>query len=194
MAREFPPPKSSLEVIIDAEPQEIGGEAVAGAGYREVAIGVVEIQPLRLRRPVWREADLGAAAGDPAEAGMAFRQVSGGLRSQAAISETGGTVDEHIVDRDTGAAAQRAKPRIGELPRGKGVVGAGENDVGLGAVNKIAVLPVEADLSATGHARRARRIVVHRAPLIAQCRADIGPGPAISERRGCRVVLIGGKI
>ena len=51
------------------------------------------------------EADLDAAAGDPAEAGMALGQVSRRVAGEAAISEAGGAEDQHIADRDAGTAA-----------------------------------------------------------------------------------------
>ena len=54
-------------------------------------------------------------------------------------------------------------------------------DIGLGAINEIAVLPVEAGFEAAGHAGRLGRIVADLAPFIAERGAEIGAGPAIGE-------------
>ena len=75
---------------------------------------------------------------------------------------------QHIADGDAGAAAQRAEPGIGELPRRESVFGAGQIDIGLDAVDEIAVLPVEAGLDAAGDAGRLGRIVADRAPFVAE--------------------------
>src|SRR5579883_605267 len=95
-----------------------------------------------------RKADFCAAAGSPAKARVAFRKVSGRVGRQAAISEARGAEDQHIADGDAGAAANGAEPGIGELPRRKSIAGRGQIDVGLAAVDEIAMLPIEAGLDA----------------------------------------------
>jgi hypothetical protein len=107
-------------------------------------IGEIEIEPLGFGRPVLREADLDAEAGDPAKAGMAFRKISGLGAGQFAIAEARGAEDRHVIDREAGASAHGPEPWIGELSRRKRVFGDGQVDVGFTAINKISVLPVEA--------------------------------------------------
>src|SRR5580700_10627239 len=93
-----------LEVIVDAEAEQVGGEPVGGAGHREAAVREVEVKPLGLGRPMRREADFDAGAGGPADAAARLRQVAGAVHGQAADGEAGGAVHQRIADGDAGAA------------------------------------------------------------------------------------------
>src|SRR5271167_78054 len=83
------PQKPGSEAIIDAEPQQVGGKAVGGAGHRERSAGEIEVEPLGLSRPMRRKADFEAAAGHPAEVGFVFREIHG-IDAEVAVGEAGG--------------------------------------------------------------------------------------------------------
>src|ERR1700733_13125108 len=93
-----------LEVIIDAKPQQVGGQPIGGAGDRERAICQIEVEPFGLGRPVRCEADFGTCACSPAGAGPGLRQVAGAVHVQAAIGKACGGEQQHIADGDAGAA------------------------------------------------------------------------------------------
>src|SRR5690242_16975467 len=94
---------------------------------------------------------------------------------QFAIGETGSTEQQNIIEGDAGAAPQRAKPRIGELPGRESVFGSGKADVGFAAINKASALPIETGFQPSGNALRTCGLVIDTAPFIAERRADIGP-------------------
>src|ERR1700728_938626 len=76
-----------LEVIVDAEPDQVGAQAVRRTRYREAPVGEVEVEPLGFGRPVRYEADFDAGAGGPAGAGARLRQVAGAVDAQLADRE-----------------------------------------------------------------------------------------------------------
>src|SRR5688572_866013 len=118
------------EPVVYAEAEHARLEPVLHAGEHVATILEPYIEVLGAGRPVRRQADLDAAADGPAE--MALRLGEGPeIDAPAAIGQTAGRVDEHVVHRIAGAATDRAKPRIGELVGREGVVRARALDVGL---------------------------------------------------------------
>src|SRR6185437_13659436 len=134
-----------------------------------------------LGAPSRGEAEFAADAGRPAGGGMGFRQAES-LAGQFTECQTAGAIEQHIVDRIADPAAHRSEPRIGELPRRKGIVSGARLQVTLDAEHPgtLTGLPVVTGLHAARKTRRAGRIVVDRAPGIAEIAAEIGAGPAIA--------------
>lgn len=171
-------------MIIQSEPQQIRGETIVRCRHRKLVIGEIEIEPFRFGRPVLREANFGADARGPAEAGVAFRRIPECDAGELAVSETCGAEDQHIIDCDAGAPARSAEPRVRKLPRRECIFGCGQADVRLAAIDQIAILPVEAGFKPAGNAVRTRWIVVDAAPFIAEGGADIRSGPSVRPSAG----------
>src|SRR6185437_10891494 len=95
-------------------------------------------------------------------------------------------VEQHVVECGAGAAAQSAEPRIGELERRKGVVGAGKLDVSLHAEHELAALPIIANLPAACDAARLNGGIGDLAPFVAEVETGISAAPVIKAglRRG----------
>src|ERR1700727_3299757 len=101
------------------------------------------------------------------------------LPAQLPKGETGGAVEQDIVEGVTGAAANGAKPGVGEFPRRKRVGSAVALKVAFNTEHPGAILPVVAGLHAANEAGRLGRIIVDRAPIPADIAADIGTSPAV---------------
>src|SRR5579871_1437466 len=109
-----------LEVIIHAAANQPEAVAVLSSGDQEIAVVEIDKEVLDLGAPAWRETEFGAHSRRPAGVGMALRQPER-LAAQLAEGETGGAIEQDVVDGVTGAPAHRAEPWIGELPRRKRV-------------------------------------------------------------------------
>ena len=84
--------------------------------------------------------------------------------------------------RKAAAAAQRAEPRVGELPGREGVVGAAGLDVAFDADHPLPELPVVAGLHAADDPTVVG-LLCDVAPGVAEIDADIGTGPAVDVER-----------
>src|SRR5207237_1558316 len=97
--------------------------------------------------------------------------------------ETAGAEEQDVVERVTGAAANRAEPGIGKFPRREGFFGAGRLDVAFETEHPRSILPIITGLDTADEAGRLGRIVGDRTPGIAEVAAEIGAGPAIGVER-----------
>src|SRR5262249_47644610 len=131
--------------------------------------------------------------GGPARGRMRFREAEG-LAAQLAEGKTRRSVEQNIAERVAAAAAQRAEPWIGKFPGRKGIVGAGQLEVGFDAEHPATALPVVAGLDAADEARGLGRVVGDGAPVIAEIAAEIGAGPAIGIKRLVDGVELAGRI
>src|SRR4051794_10950025 len=118
------------EVIVHAGPNDARVVSVCCARDGEAAVGEVDIEVFDLGAPVRSKAELGASPQGPARSDMGFRQ-SEGLGPQLAEGQSAGAVEQDIVERVAGAATDRAKPGIGELPGREGIVGTSHLNVTL---------------------------------------------------------------
>src|SRR6266550_4859056 len=166
------------EVIVDAGAHQSEPVTVRHAGNGKVAVGEIDVEIFDLGAPVRREAEFGADAGGPARTGVGFRQ-SECLTAQLAERQTAGAEEQNVAEGIAGPAAHRAEPRVREFPGCKCVVSAGGLDVAFDAEHPRSGLPVVTDLGAADKTRRPGRIVIDRAPGIAQIGAEIGTGPAV---------------
>ena len=109
---------------------------------------------------------------------MGFRNPEGG-GTQFAEGDTARAEKQYVVERVTGAAANRAEPGIGKFPRREGFFGAGRLDVAFETEHPLPVLPIIAGLDTAHETGRLGRVVCDRTPGIADVGAEIGTGPAI---------------
>src|SRR3984885_6081711 len=105
------------------------------------------------------------------------------LPAQLPKGETRGAVEQDIVEGVTGAAANGAKPGVGELPRRKRIGSAVALKVAFNAEHPGAGLPVVTGLRPANETGRFGRIIIDRAPIPADIAADIGTGPAVHVER-----------
>src|ERR1700684_117561 len=68
-------PVRRLEIVIDAQAQQVRGQPIGGAGDREGAVRQIEVEPFGLGRPMRGQADFAAEASRPARHGPGLRQV-----------------------------------------------------------------------------------------------------------------------
>src|ERR1700733_7897756 len=108
---------------------------------------------------------------------MAFAETTERLAGQLAEGKTRGAVEQDVVDGVTGAAANGAKPGVGEFPGRKRVGSAVALKVAFNTEHPRAIQQVVAGLHAANEAGRLGRIIVDRAPIPANIAADIGTGP-----------------
>src|SRR5207244_6609427 len=101
----------------------------------EVAVGQIDIEIFDLGGPVRGQAHFGAGAERPARVGMGCRYAESG-GAQFAKSKTAGPEEQDVVERVTGAAANRAEPGVGKFPRGEGFFSARRLDVAFQAEHK----------------------------------------------------------
>ena len=108
---------------------------------------------------------------------MGFRQAEGG-GAQFAEGQTARAEEQDVVERETGATANRTEPGVGKFPRREGLFGAGRLDVAFETEYPGApgLLPIVPSLNAARDSRRLGRIVVDRTPGIAEVAAEIGTG------------------
>src|SRR5665647_578155 len=172
-----------LEVIVHAGAQRSEPVAVGCAGDDEVAVVEIDIEIFDLGAPVLGEAEFGADARGPADIGVRFRLAKKALAAQFAERQTRGAVEEDVVEGIAATAAHGAEPGIGKLPGRERILGAGRLDVALDAEHPWTGLPVVAGLHAALESRRLGRVVVDRAPAIAEIAAEIGTCPAIGIER-----------
>src|SRR6266446_2776377 len=170
------------EVIVDAGAHQSEPVTVRHAGNGKVAVGEIDVEIFDLGAPVRREAEFGADAGGPARTGVGSRQ-SECLTAQLSERQTAGAEQQNVAEGIAGPAAHRAEPGIREFPGCKCVVSAGGLDVAFDAEHPRSGLPVVTDLGAADKTRRPGRIVIDRAPGIAQIGAEIGTGPAVEIER-----------
>src|SRR6266480_774695 len=171
------------EVIVEAGAQRSEPGAVGYAGTGEIAVGEIDVEIFDLGGPVVGKAVFDADACGPARVDVALREMAECLGPQFAECQAAGAIDQEIVENIARPAAHRAEPRIGELPGREGIIGAGSLDVAFEAehprTQRTTRLPVVAGLNAADETRRPGRVVLDRAPGIAEVAAEIGAGPAI---------------
>src|ERR1700694_1844883 len=122
-------------------------------GDREAAVGEIHIEIFDLGAPVRGKPELRTGARGPARVGAGLREAKG-LAAQFAERQTGGAIEQDIVERIAGAATQGAEPRVREFPGRESVFRAGGLDVAFDAENPQTGLPVVASLRAARQARR----------------------------------------
>src|ERR1019366_6664159 len=109
--------RGEIEQIVHSKAHDVDlrmmvvAQLPAGVGAINSAAGEIDIEILKLRRPMRREQPLDAAASRPAGAGVA--PLEGG---HAAVSEAAGAVEQQgRGDEIAGAAAHGAEPRQTEI-------------------------------------------------------------------------------
>src|SRR5262249_53839444 len=101
------------EPVVDTEPQDARLESVAGSGQHVTLVRQIDVEIFGLGRPVRGEADLKASARGPADMGAGLGEpVEFDLT--AAEGKADRAVEQDVIERDAGASAHGAEPRIGK--------------------------------------------------------------------------------
>src|SRR4029453_7234100 len=111
-------------MIVQTGPYQAEPVAIRRPCNDEVAVGQIDIEIFDLGAPVRSKAHLGAGAERPTRIGMGFRHAEG-EGAECAKGETAVAEEQDVVEREAGAAANRAEPRVGKFPRREGVLSAG---------------------------------------------------------------------
>src|SRR5207342_1408243 len=146
------------EVIVHAEAQEARVQSVVHAGDRVGAACEIHVKVLNLRRPILRKSVLQAGAGGPADKRLVLIEPQE-LAFELAIGKADRSVQQHIVDRKTGASAKGAEPGIRKFVRSERIVGAADLYVRFETEHKLTHLPVVTDLTSASDAARLSDVV-----------------------------------